>query len=174
MQNVDHCGGKTGFTAELEYEGTLHSFAYNKELKHYEKVTVATINFSKANGIKFLSSLPATTASKEVWGITTSNFHKVQMVMNSPNHWDGNETGNKHYFFMLENCGNPDSSRGFFNEFLKEDLTEHRKVFEILGSKMQTGESDEQLSGLGFSSTKRSHVFCKVTGSFTRTIKILF
>jgi hypothetical protein len=33
---------------------------------------------------------------------------------------------------------------------------------------------DEQLSGLGFSSTQKNTLLCRVKGSFTRTIKIMF
>lgn len=174
VHNYSHNGGKTGFTAEVEYDGIITSFAYNKELRNNEKVEVAEIDFSKKTGIKFLKSLPSTTASREIWGLQTGNFHKVTMVMNSPNHWDGNETGNKHFFFMLENCVNDGQVRGFFNEFLTEDLTKHRKVFEVLGSKMRVAESDNQLSGLGFSSTQRNQITCKVTGAFTRMLKITF
>lgn len=174
VHNYNHCGGKTGFTAEIEYDGQIYSYSYDKELRHNEKVTVAEIEFSKANGIKFIKSLPSTSVSKEVWGITTNSFHKVSMIMNSPNHWDGNKTGNKHYFFMLENCKNEEKARGFFNEFLNEELREYRKVFEILGSKMKTEKSENQLSGLGFSSTQKNSIFCKVSGNFSRTIKINF
>jgi hypothetical protein len=49
-----------------------------------------------------------------------------------------------------------------------------RKFFEALGSKMKVENSKNQLSGIGFSSTKRNSVICKVTGSFTRTLKIKF
>lgn len=41
-------------------------------------------------------------------------------------------------------------------------------------NKMKAPYSDNQLSGLGFSSTIRNSVICKVTGSFTRTIKVNF
>ena len=82
--------------------------------------------------------------------------------------------GNKHYFFILDGAHNDSQARGFFNEFLTDDLRDHRKVFEVLGSKMKCEKSDNQLSGLGFSSTQRNHVFCKVRGSFSRTIKITF
>lgn len=94
--------------------------------------------------------------------------------MLSPNHWDNINIGNKHYFFILEGCQNPDPIRGFFNEFLKEELTEHRRVFEALGSRMEIPYSENQLSGIGFSSTVRNSVICKVTGAFERVIKINF
>ena len=45
---------------------------------------------------------------------------------------------------------------------------------EIVGAKMKTEESTNQLSGLGFSSTQRNYVLCRVKGSFSRTIKITF
>jgi hypothetical protein len=167
VHNYSHRGGKTGFSAEIEYDGKIYSYEYDKELRNNEKVIVAEIEFSKETGIKFIESLPSTQASKEVWGITTNHFHKVSMAMYSPNHWDGGKTGNKHYFFFLEDCKNNGRPRGFFNEFLNNELTEHRKVFEVLGSKMKVAESDNQLSGLGFSSTVRNEIL-------SRTIRITF
>jgi hypothetical protein len=98
----------------------------------------------------------------------------VDTILNSPNHWDGEETGNKHWFFILNGCKNPDNVRGFYNEFLNEELNPHRKVFEVLASKMKVEPSNDQLSGVGFSSTVRNSVLCKVSGSFNRVIKINF
>ena len=91
--------------------------------------------------------------------------------MLSPNHWDGQTIGNKHYFFMLEGCTNPDPVRGFYNEFLSEDLRPHRKVFEALSSSMKCIPTKDQLSGLGFSSTIRNELFVKVDN---RPYKIIF
>ena len=75
---------------------------------------------------------------------------------------------------MLDNCVNPNKARGFYNEFLRNELTPERKVFEMLASKMKCEETNDQLSGLGFSSTQRNSVLCKVSGSFNRVIKIKF
>jgi len=98
----------------------------------------------------------------------------VSMMMLSPNHWDENEAGNRHHFFVLNGCINPDRARGFYNEFLRTDLIAHRKVFELLADKMKCEESSEQLSGVGFSSTKRDEIICKVNGTFSRVLKIKF
>jgi hypothetical protein len=75
---------------------------------------------------------------------------------------------------MLDNCKNDGKARGFFNEFLSSELDAYRKVFEVVGSKMKPEDSEHQLSGLGFSSTQRNSVLCKVSGSFTRTVKLTF
>ena len=75
---------------------------------------------------------------------------------------------------MLDDCKNPEPVRGFFNEYLRSELSQDRKTFEMLANKMKAPYSDNQLSGLGFSSTIRNSVICKVTGSFTRTIKVNF
>jgi len=163
-----------GFDAEMEYDGDIHKFHYSKRVSGAGRVEVAIFTFSRKEGITITKSLPSTTVSKTVWNIPTHQFHKVSMIMNSPNHWDGHKTGNRHVFFILDGCKNEKKARGFFNEFLSNELTEHRKVFEVLGSKLKAEESDNQLSGLGFSSTKSSSVLCKLSGSFSRTIKINF
>lgn len=161
-----------GFDVEIEFGGEIHSFHYDKPVSGYVKV--AEFEYTHAYGIKIIKSLPSTKATKEVWGINTQKFQNVSMIMNSPNNWDDYITGNKHWFFILEGCRNQEKGRGFYNEFLSNDLTKHRKVFEVLGSKMKTEKSNDQLSGLGFSSTQRNSVYCRVTGSFSRTIKINF
>jgi len=161
-----------GFEVEFEVDGKIETLTFDKPVKG--KVPVLEIEYSKENGIKTTKHLPSSQATKEIWGINTQQFHKVSTVMFSPNYWDEKATGNKHYFFILDGCKNMDSARGFYNEFLAPELNAHRKVFEILGSKMKIENSENQLSGLGFSSTQRNEVLCRVTGSFSRTIKITF
>lgn len=158
--------------AEIEFGGNVYRYVY-PQTKHKEWVTVAEVTL-KNGEFSIEHSLKESEESKEVWGVTTNKLHKVKMIMNSPNHWDGNNTGNKHWFFILEDCKNPEEARGFFNEYLKRDLRDHRKVFEVLAGKMKCEESRDQLSGLGFSSTQRNEVICKVTGNFTRMLKIKF
>ena len=160
-----------GFRAEIEMDGVIHTF--NRQRGVTSDVKVATVILK--NGVfSIKTDMDSTESTKEVWGIQTETFQKVSTIMLSPNHWDGEETGNRHHFFMLENCQNPDNARGIYNEFLRNDLNEHRKVFDLLADKMQCENSDEQLSGLGFSSTKRAELVCKVAGKFNRMLKIKF
>lgn len=173
VHNYNTGSNNVGFTAELEYNGEIRSYAYNKALRAGEKVQVAQVQY-KTGEMQIFKELPSSVSSKEVWGLKTMQFQEVSVLMNSPNHWDGEETGNKHMFFIMDDCKQPGEVRGFYNEFLTDKLHEHRKVFEVLGSKMRVAESDEQLSGLGFSNTQRNHVYARVSGSFTRTLKITF
>lgn len=164
-----------GFLAEIEYEGEIYSFNYSNNLKGDQNVVVAELEFSKTTGIKFTKSLDSTSAVnyKQMWNINTNKFHKVNMLMYSPNYWDNQSgIGNQHYLFMLDNC-KADEARGFFNEFLKQELLPERKVFEALANKMKVAPSNDQLSGVGFSSTQKAEFIVKVTGNFTRTLKVV-
>lgn len=163
-----------GFEVEVEFDGTVWQFAYPSAVKQGMNVPVCDFTYSRAEGVKVSAGLTCKPVSKSVWGVTTQTFHKARVVLLSPNQWDGREVGNRHYFFMLEGCVNDGTARGFYNEFLGEELTPHRKVLEMVGAKMRTDAGGAQLSGLGFSSTQRNHVLCRLTGSFTRVVKVVF
>ena len=173
VNNFSDRGGKSGFSAEIEFNGQIFQFVWPHALKDGQNVEVARVRFSRKTGFEVVKSIPSTTASRKVWGLDTNQFHPVLVTMFSPNYWDEQDgIGHKHYFFMLKNCLNEDTPNGFFNEFLRNDFNKHRKVFEVLGNRMRVEESDEQLSGIGFSSTKRASLTVKVGGTFTRTLKI--
>ena len=175
VHNFSHRGGSSGFSAEIEFENQVLSFSYNQPMRQSEKVQVASVKYSKKDGFEVIKSLPSSSLSRDVWGLKTNEFHPVSVCMFSPNYWDEQDgIGNKHYFFMLNSCVNNSTPNGFFNEYLKEDMMGHKRVFEALGSKMKVQDSPEQLSGLGFSDTKRNSVTVKVTGSFTRTLVLNF
>lgn len=174
VHNYSHNGGRTGFSAEVEFDGAIHQFNYDKELRQSEKVAVANVILEN-DKFKIIPKLPSTTTSKTIWNISTQKFHPVSTIMFSPNYWDQQKgIGHKHVFFMLNKCINDTSPNGFFNEFLPETLLEHKRVFSALGSQMRVAPDDNQLSGLGFSTTKRNYVVLKVKGSFDRTIRVNF
>lgn len=175
VHNFSSSTSKEGFSAQIEFDGQIFDFEYNKPLRGHEQVEVAYVKYSRSEGFTLIEKLPSSTSSREIWNLSTNNFYPVSVCMYSPNYWDKQQgIGNRHYFFMIDGCKNPEEPNGFFNEYLKEDLMKHKRVFEALGSKMRVEYSDNQLSGLGFSSTKRNEIICKVEGSFTRTIKVIF
>lgn len=163
-----------GFEAQIDFQGDVRSYGYAKPMRDGEHVAIAEFRYTQKGGIEFIASLSPTTVSRKIWGVDTQMFHKVNVVLLSPNHWDGRGVGNRHYFFMLDECHNDGSARGFYNEFLKSDLAGHRKVLEILGAKMRAEESPDQLSGVGFSSTQRNQVVARVTGATNRTVRVTF
>ena len=166
---------KNGFRAEIEFDGQIYSFDYPHSMRSGEDVNVAEVTYENGKfTIKEL--LPSNVSSKEVWNIKTNDFVPVSVICYSPNYWENvkNKTGHRHVFFMLKNCINDENPSGMFNEFLVQDLYEHRKVMEALSSKMRVEDSDDQLSGVGFATDKRAEVIVKVIGNVERVLKIKF
>lgn len=163
----------SGFKAEIEFDGQVFEYEHTQPLGQKEWVTVAEATL-KNGKFTIEHKLSSTASSQEKWGIQTETFVKVNTLMLSPNYWDDNAVGNKHWFFVLDGCKNDSPMRGIYNEFLNSGLEAHRKVFEILGDKTKCQPTDDQLSGLGFSSTRGDVVTVKVAGpklnkSFTIT-----
>lgn len=157
-----------GFRAQIEYNGVIREYDYPTSM--YDDVKVATVTF-KNGEFSIVENLSSSQSAKAQWDVSTMSYQKVSTIMLSPNFWDGQTVGNKHFFFMLDGCKNPDPIRGFYNEFLSDSFRDHRKTFELLSSAMKCEPSDEQLSGLGFSSTQRNDLHVKVDG---RPYKIIF
>lgn len=163
------------FEVEIEVDGEVHTFAMPNPSSG-QTVHVATIRVARDGTATVIGSSggkPARYPSKEKWGVKTGTFQTVRAITLSPNHW-GCNVGNKHVFFLLEGCKAEDRVRPFYNEFLKEDLSKDRKVFEILGSKVNVEPREDELSGLGFSDTLHGHIYAEVEGAFKRTLKVTF
>ena len=162
IHNYSALRSTAGFKAEIEYKGQLWEYEYTDCLDGKETVNVAIFKFTRENGIEIISSLDSNVQmiSKTIWNIDTNKFHKVSAIFNSPNHWD-KAKGNLHTFFILEGVTNDEPSRPFYNEFLKPELLNHKRLFEVLGSKLSIPSEPNQLAGLGFSSTVRNDFIIK-------------
>ena len=168
---------RNGFRAEIEFNGEIYSFDYSNSMRTGQDVYVADVILD-TNGeftIKEKISGNSKISSKTVWGISTNEFTPVSVVCYSPNYFDEQDgIGHRHLFFMLNGCKNDEEPNGYYNEFLKSELEKHKRVFEALGSKCHVEDSDDQLSGIGFSMTKRAELVIKVKGATERILKIKF
>lgn len=164
-----------GFKAEVEVNGEIHSFEYPHRV--VGNVYVADVVLDDNGNFKVIEKLKGNTAisSKDVWGVHTNQFIPVSVICYSPNYWDEQKgIGHQHVFFMLKDCINTEEPNGYYNEFLKPELEKHRRVFEALGAKAHVKDVEDQLSGVGFSMTKRAELVVKVKGATERILKIKF
>lgn len=166
-----------GFKAEIEFNGEIYSFEYNKPLRTDSDVDVAEVTLD-ANGnfsIKEKLAGNSSISSRNIWNVATNQFVPVSVISYSPNYFDAQEgIGHRHLFFFLKDCINNENPNGYYNEFLKNDLEKHKRVFEALGAKCHVADTDDQLSGIGFSMTKRADLVVKVKGATERIMKIKF
>lgn len=153
-----------GFVLQMEHKGLIKEYTFSEELNDIIDCITFSVIDGNIKSIYVNKSLDSDATKKEKWGVTTNTITPVDTILLSPNHWNGACEGNKHWFFILKNCHNGNKVRGIYNEFLRPDLNEHRKVFEVLGSKTKCEPcaDQKQLSGVGFSSTKDDSVLAHV------------
>lgn len=154
---------KPGFVLEVENDGSVNQYSHTKAVRG----DITAIRFNVKKGIisnfVVVGDLSGQGIQQEMWGMKTQQFVPVETLMLSPNYWDSNTVGNKHWFFILQGAKNDQPVWGIQNEFLNDKLHQHRKVFEVLGSQTMCPMADEQLSGLGFSSTRKDTIVVRVT-----------
>ena len=165
-----------GFRAEVEFDGQTWSFDYPHTVRSGERIVVAEVTLKRDGTFSIAPQLKSTQATRSEWGIRTNEFVPVTVVCYSPNWWSTaqSNTGHRHLFFMLKDCVNDERPSGIFNEFLVQDLYEHRRVMEALASRMRVEDADDQLSGIGFATDKRAEVVVRVTGATERTLRVKF
>lgn len=159
-----------GWSAELEFNGQIYEFSSSKAMRDDETIDVVIVEKS-GHTISIKESLPHSQSTKTVWNLPTQAFHKVTAIMHSPNFWDNQSIGNQHTIFTLEDCTNPEPTRGIYNEFLSNELQTHRKAFDLIGEKFKCDPIPGNLSGIGFSHTIQNEFTVKVDGR-QYTIKV--
>ena len=132
----------------------------HNDVKHKEFLT-----FEKSNGSVKLININKELVSQGK-SISSDKFIEIKHVLMSPNTWN-KEIGNKHFILLTEDIEINEPVRGFFNEQLNSQLTPHRKVTEILGSKLKIQpvefESNDVAKGYGFSETMDANLILRLT-----------
>ena len=152
VHQYSYRGGDGGFKAEVEFDNRIHSFDYPNKLSQDEYVNVAKVKLK--DGLFTLTDLigyQIRLSNTNHWNIALEDFVPVSLICFSPNYWNDNEFGNKHIFFMLNDCINDTNPSGWFNEYLNNELHPNRKVMEALSSRIRVEDTENQLSGVGFS-----------------------
>ena len=167
--------GSKGFKAEIEFNGEIFAFEYNSPVSGNVQVAEVTLDENGNFSIKEKLSGSSSISSREIWGVNTNQFIPVSVISYSPNYFDEQDgIGHRHLFFFLKDCVNNESPNGFYLEFLDNDLMKHKRVFEALGAKCHVEDTKDQLSGIGFSMTKRAELVVKVKSNIERVVKIKF
>ena len=161
-----------GFEVEVEVMGKLYTFEEPKDVRQDARFTIGFI-VVKGDSIT-VEGMKAGGSTKEQWEIKTEEWTPVDLITRSPNFWNDQKVGHEHVFFMLKGCKNEEGTRGFYNEYLRDELVPHRKVFEVVSAQMKVPANENQLSGLGFSVTKRDEMQVRVKGAINRVLNVKF
>lgn len=165
-----------GFEVQIEILGETYSFDHPKDLGGHRTVNVGTI-VSDGNGnitVEGADIVQGGGRAVEEWGIKSQEWVPVDLICRSPNFWNDQKIGTEHIFFMLKGCVNEDSTRGFLNEYLRDELHKDRKAFEVISAQLKAPFSENQLSGIGFSVNNRAELQVRVKGSMTRVLNVKF
>lgn len=162
--NNFNSGNNRGAQAEIFANGETYHYVIPSKI--IGNVDIATVVVKDHEIVEVKSSKYLTDSEEKVetvYGLETTEFHKVSLLCLSPNFWKDN-VGNKHYFFMLSGAKAPGDIRSLHNEYLIPELYSHRKVMEVLGNQLKVKSESGQLSGLGFNATVRDEVIVRVSG----------
>lgn len=150
-----------GFKLQMAVLGEVVTYSCStNEVNHHEQMLTVYKNGRSIDIIDVNEKLP-----KE--DISGKQFIEVKNILKSPNAWSDKVIGNEHVIFLADGIEVNFHVRGFFNEQLNATLNEHRKVTEVLGSKLKLSpdkfEGDDIAKGYGFSTTSNKNFYLRLT-----------
>lgn len=155
-----------GFDVQVATREEVRTFHYDtNEVRNKRILTIVVRNGqikieNVANGIR-----------ETAVTLNADTFIPVKHVLLSSNMWE-TPVGNRHVFLLTDDVEVDEPVRGFFNEQLNSKLTPHRKVTEILGTKLKIDPADFNVDGIakgyGFSATMDATFVVRLTDSFGR------
>ena len=152
---------KQGFKLQMEVLGEITTYSYpDNNLKNVTTMLKVT---KKGNSIEVTYEDPKLLKTE----VSGDKFIDIKNVIKSPNAWNGETVGNEHIIFLADDVEVKFNVRGFYNEQLNSKLEEHRKVTEILGSKLKIDpvefESPDTVKGYGISTTSNNVFYLRLT-----------
>lgn len=157
------------FDIQIEILGDIKTYRYDGMLPRnmWAEALVVEVRNGEVINVDVDPDLELVSATK-----ARGVFEPVQMVMKSPNAWGETSVGNEHLFFITDNFKMEKPVRGFFVEYLDNKFNEHRKVFEVLGSKLMIEPEENCLGGYGFSLTSKAEFTVRLDGKQIYNVKL--
>ena len=159
-----------GFTLQFATTEGIQTFTYpNNDVNHKPFLLFEKEN----NTVKLIQISEELQCQSNT--VSSDKFIEVKNVLMSPNTWE-QEVGNKHFILLTDDVEVNEPVRGFFNEQLNSKLSPHRKVTEILGSKLKIQAADfeptDVAKGYGFSETMDANLILRLTYSNGRKVLV--
>ena len=152
-----------GFTLQFATTEGIQTFTYPDNDVNHKPFLVFEKENHKVKLIQISDKLQCQSNT-----VSGDKFIEVKNVLMSPNTWE-KEVGNKHFILLTDDVEVNEPVRGFFNEQLNSKLSPHRKVTEILGSKLKIQAADfeptDLAKGYGFSETMDANLILRLTHS---------
>lgn len=148
------------FKVELELFGKM--YVLEGKIGAHEDKRVATIQVKdgRASACVFHLESRQATANSSDWGLASGQWSRVNGLCLSPNLWNTDaalEARGKHVFFLLDGCQDKAEGvgRGFFSEFLINDLKPVRSTLEAYTAEatLYPAPDGNPACGLGMSDT---------------------
>lgn len=194
LKPVENIRWPKGSAPDGQYEFRVHNYTsraeanpFQVELELFGEVYLvggvaptrsayySVASFTVKNGAvvgKPILHLPQKAASNAVttWGLTPRSWARVQGLCLSPNLWSEEDAerarSGKHVFFLLEGCqdNNKGTGRGFFSEFLVNDLKPVRATLEAYtaNADLHQAPDDNPACGLGMSDASEWNLTVRV------------
>ena len=162
------------FQLQIKVKDTIINYNANKMIsKNGSSRHLPLLDIHIVNGEinKIINNFPedlfeSEISSAVIHNLNTSHFYPVKAITKSPNYWEsGDQKGNEHIFFFLENMKLEDELNTFLPEYLNSSLQPIRKALELISSKLKVklDVDTPQTTGFGFSTTMNKSVVVRVT-----------
>lgn len=184
VHNFTNRSSSNEFQVEMELFGKVYMIEGNSRPSTGSgRLTVAT--FSVLNGevhsLRTMGPVKEAIPQASAWGLAPRTWVPVHGLCQSPNLWNAVPAElasiNKHVFFLLEGCrdNNEGVGRGFFSEFLINDLKPIRSTLEAYSAQamLLPAPDDNPACGLGMSDNSPWNLTVRVqTTTGSRTVLI--